>query len=381
MGQNVKYYVNGTDFDTLFVRKTLLEHGRVWMAGYAGKGNTGGSNIVNRSSPVQNIAADYDWAAITVGMNHMAAITVDRQLWLWGDNTYGQLGQNTVINRSSPVQTVSGGYTWLSAECSQNATHAIKTDGTLWTWGDNSAGQLGQNDIINRSSPVQVGTGTDWIKVYPGDYFALMTKTNGTIWAVGNDAYGQFGRGVTGALSSPVQILTDVIGWRDIACGTNHVAFIKSDKSLWVMGDNTYGQLGRGTNIHRSSPVQVGADVNWESLSAAGSVTAGIKTDGTLWTWGDNTYGQLGDNTVVHKSSPVQTVSGMNDWAEVHQGAYNTLGLTISGGLFMWGRNDFGQLGANNIVHRSSPVQTIMSGYNWSTARVANLTMAALYKV
>ena len=184
------------------------------------------------------------------------------RLWTWGNNaSYGGLGDNTVINKSSPAQTIAGGINWKSVVCGDNHTAAIKTDGTLWIWGSNTQGQLGDNSLVNKSSPVQTITG-------------------------GN---------------------TD---WQQVACAYEHTAAIKTDGTLWSWGSNVVGNLGDNTVTKKSSPVQtIAGGTNWKLVDGGRFNTFAIKTDGTLWSWGQDQYGQLGDNTRVNKSSPVQTIA------------------------------------------------------------------------
>ena len=194
------------------------------------------------------------------------------QLWTWGRNSAGQLGLNDTVYRSSPTQ-VGSGTTWNSISIGLFTTITTKTDGTLWTWGYNNNGQLGLNDITNKSSPAQVGSGTTWSKISIGRYNTIATKTDGTLWA-----------------------------W-----GFNHK-----------------GQLGFNDRVYRSSPTQVGSGTNWSLISTGTYNTIATKTDGTLWAWGRNSGGQLGLNAIVDRSSPVQVGTGTN-WSLISIGHYNTI--------------------------------------------------------
>ena len=193
-------------------------------------------------------------------------------MWTWGYNGFGQLGTNNIVLKSSPVQTIAGGTNWKQVSCSSsNIAHhtaAIKTDGTLWMWGSGTDGQLGTNNRIHISSPVQ-------------------TIAGGT-------------------------------NWKQVSCTCGTTAAVKTDGTLWVWGANTTGNLGTDDIIHRSSPVQtVAGGTNWKQVSCGEYSTAAIKTDGTLWTWGLNINGRLGTNNVIDRSSPVQTVAGGTNWKQV----------------------------------------------------------------
>ena len=327
-------------------------------------GQLGQNDVVNRSSPVQ-VGSLSTWSSITGNQgNSITAIKTDGTLWSWGQNTNGQLGQNDVVNRSSPVQ-VGALTTWLTL--SDNTfyhTVAIKTDGTLWSWGDNGFGQLGQGDVVKRSSPVQVGAGTTWSKITGGYGKILAIKTDGTLWAWGRNIEGQTGQNNTIYRSSPVQI-GSLTTWLTIAGGFDQNLAIKTDGTLWSWGGNNRGQLGQNIDytITRSSPVQVGALTTWNKLSASYNTIA-TKTDNSLWSWGYNINGQLGLNDVNNRSSPVQ-IGSLTTWLNIASGGYNTLSIKTDGTLWSWGGSNYGQLGQNNQTDRSSPVQ-VGSLTTWS---------------
>jgi alpha-tubulin suppressor-like RCC1 family protein len=292
--------------------------------------------------------------------NSQEAKKFSGQLWAWGKNHYGMLGDGTTVNKSSPVQ-VGALTTWVQMAGGGYHTVALKTDGTMWCWGRNHKGQLGQGDTTDRSSPVQVGALTTWASIgtdegYGG--FCLAVKTDGTLWAWGWDNYGQLGQSNTTDYSSPVQVgaLTD---WLSVAGGHYTATAVKTDGTLWAWGQNDKGQLAQGNTTNRSSPVQVGALTDWSTVVQGSAHVAASKTDGTLWTWGYNYFGQLGDGTSGHvnnKSSPVQ-VGSLTTWNPPGAGGYNTMASSTAGTLWGTGKNDDGQLGQENTTDYSSPVQ------------------------
>jgi len=292
-------------------------------------------------------------------------------LWLWGYNGYGQLGDNTNISRSSPVQTIAGGENWRMVSAGHYHTAAVKTDGTLWSWGANQYGQLGDTTSTHRSSPIQtVAGGTTWKQVSAARYLTAAIKTDGTLWIWGRNQYGQLGDNTVVSKSSPVQTTAGGTNWKQVSAWLWMTAAIKTDGTLWTWGQNNYGELGDNTITHRSSPVQtVAGGTNWRLVSAGYYQTSAIKTDGTLWLWGYNGGGGLGDNTITHRSSPVQTVAGGTNWKQVSGAGFtiglNTAAVKTDGSLWLWGTNLFGGLGDNTITHRSSPVQTVAGGTNW----------------
>jgi alpha-tubulin suppressor-like RCC1 family protein len=299
----------------------------LWAWGYNEFGQLG-LNIsglaYSRSSPIQ-VGALTNWATVSSANNHCIATKLDGTLWTWGRNNIGQLGDGTVVNKSSPVQ-IGALTTWSHVSGGNVFSAAIKTDGTLWTWGFNAAGQLGQNNVINRSSPVQVGALTDWAKVSTAASACFGVKTNGTLWSWGNNSNGVLGLNIAAASyrSSPVQVGA-LTNWSSVSAWS-HALAVKTDGTLWAWGYNNSGRVGDNTTANRSSPVQVGALTTWSNVSASGNVSVALKTDKTLWAWGQNSTGSIGDGTTVSKSSPVQVGSATN-WYAADAGADHTLAL------------------------------------------------------
>jgi alpha-tubulin suppressor-like RCC1 family protein len=342
----------------------------LWSWGINGYGNLGNNTVVNQSSPVQTVAFGANWRQASSSSVGTAAIKADGTLWTWGINNQGQLGDNSVVYKSSPVQTVSGGTNWLQVSLGNTCQAAIKTDGTLWTWGGNAFGQLGDNTIAHKSSPVQtVSGGTNWKSVSAGTSHVAAIKTDGTLWVWGSNSRGDLGDNTVAPKSSPVQTVSGGTNWRQVSAGYTNTAAIKTDGTLWTWGHNNYGQLGNNAVGNTSSPAQtVSAGTNWRQVVICESGYA-IKTDGTLWAWGKNVYGQLGDNTLIRKSSPVQTVAAGTTWRQVSTGPRGTFAAAVKtdGTLWSWGLNTTGQLGDNTSTGRSSPVQTVSGGNNWKS--------------
>jgi len=215
--------------------------------------------------------------------------------------------------------------------CGDYHTAAIKTDGTLWTWGgDSNSGSLGDNTAVSKSSPVQtVAGGTNWKQVSSGFIHTAAIKTDGTLWLWGNNiGYGALGDNTIVRKSSPVQTVAGGTNWKQVSSGWHNTAAIKTNGTLWSWGIGSDGQLGDNTAVSKSSPVQtVAGGTNWKQVSIGVYQTAATKTDGTLWMWGLNSNGQLGDNTTVKKSSPIQTVAGGTNWKQVSSGSDQTAAI------------------------------------------------------
>lgn len=335
--------------------------GQLWAWGQNVNGQLGLNDSTSRSSPAQ-IGALSTWSKVALGNQFSVAIKTDGTLWAWGQGNYGCIGQYTTYNYSAPKQ-IGELSTWSQIAAGQYHVLAVKTDNTLWSWGANSSsggiipqGQLGLNDAVNRSSPVQVGALTNWSKVAAGKLHSLAIKTNGTLWSWGNNTdFGALGLGDKISRSSPVQVgsLTD---WAQISAGSGFSAAISTNGTLWTWGQNGDGQLGQNNTIDRSSPVQVGASTNWAQVSCGYLHTTAVKTDGTLWTWGFNTFGRLGLGDTVTRSSPVQ-IGALTTWSSPSSAFNSSSAVKTDLTLWAWGRNNYGQLGKNNTTNYSSPVQ------------------------
>lgn len=300
--------------------------GTLWTWGRNNSGQLGNNTVAGTSSPIQTAAGGTNWKLVTCGLYFTAAIKTNGELWSWGEGSRGQLGNNAAVNKSTPVQSTDGGTNWKSIASGTYHVAAIKNDGTLWTWGYNANGQLGDNTILHRSSPVPVaGGGTNWKLIGAGTYHTLAIKNDGTLWVWGHNNIGQLGDVTIVNKSTPIQIGTSTT-WKQVTGGKGHTVAIKTDGTLWAWGHNTNGTLGDGLKVHRSSPFQIGTSNNWKTISGGYLHNVAIKTDGTLWAWGYNTYGQLGDNTISSRSSPVQNIALGNNWKSVGCG-YNYTGI------------------------------------------------------
>jgi alpha-tubulin suppressor-like RCC1 family protein len=375
-----------SNLDELYCTDTWLYEqfagdGSLWSWGYNAQGQLGDNTVAAKSSPVQTIAGGTNWVQVATGSYFSVAIKTDGTLWGWGDNQYGQLGVTPTTNRSSPVQTLTGGTTWKQVTCGIQHTLAVKTDGTLWGWGRDQYGQLGQNSTNGlRSSPTQtIAGGNNWKQVSTSDYHTAAIKTDGTLWTWGWNSYGQLGDNTRTDKVSPIQTISGGTNWKQVNCGSASTAAIKTDGTLWIWGGNYIGQLGTGNTFSVSSPVQTIAGGNtWKTVAGSGAHTLAIKTDGTLWCWGANSNGQLGDNTTTNKSSPIQTITGGTNWKGVSGGVNTTAAIKTDGTLWVCGYNNNGQLGTNDRTSRSSPVQTVAGGNNWRQAMLRETHTTAI---
>ena len=358
--------------------------GELWAWGENGQGSLGLNNITTYSSPIQ-VGTDTNWSVLNNSGSEAqagAGIKSDGTLWMWGRNQYGALGLNDRANRSSPTQ-IPG--TWLvpnddvpyndrtgSIQVRNDGTLAVKSDGTLWSWGYSNFGQLGDSqNNVDYSSPVQVGTDTTWKHVTGGDggNGVAGLKTDGTLWVWGRNQNGSLGLGsLNEHRSSPTQLPGTT--WFGITMQAQTTQAIKTDGTLWVWGGNNVGQLGLNNTTSHYSPVQMPGTWRNCGCTVADSQLA-LKTDGTLWAWGRNENGELGVNNRTNYSSPIQ-IPGTT-WVNItaSRAASTVLATKSDGTLWSWGANQKGILGQNqgpSIQARSSPTQ--IPG-TWETGRLA----------
>jgi alpha-tubulin suppressor-like RCC1 family protein len=348
----------------------------LWTWGRNNAGQLGNNTIVNRSTPVTTFAGGTNWKQVSGVLDTTVAIKTDGTLWTWGANAAGNLGDNTTTQRITPVTTFAGGTNWKQVACGNfnigptaNTTAAIKTDGTLWTWGANYSGQLGNNNISGRRTPVTTfAGGTNWKQVACGREHTAAIKTDGTLWTWGGNANGQLGNNTTSQRNTPVTTFAGGTNWKQVACGNRHTAAVKTDGTLWTWGYNYNGQLGDNTSTQRNTPVTTFfGGTNWKQVSCGNNYTAAIKTNGTLWGWGATGYGRLGAGETFFDSVfiPIETFAGGTNWKQVSCGYVHTAAIKTDGTLWVWGRNLYGQLGNAQTTNRSTPVTTFAGGPNW----------------
>ena len=317
------------------------------------------------------IAAVFSRAtSLATGDYHTVAVRADGSLWAWGYNSNGQLGQGDLTQQTSPSQ-VGTGTSWVSATAGGAHTVAVRADGSLWVWGNNANGQLGQGNTTQLTSPTRVGTGTTWVSAAAGDNHTVAVRTDGSLWAWGRNANGQLGQGNTTQLTSPTRVGTGT-SWVSAAAGLGHTVAVRADGSLWVWGSNNFGQLGQGDLTQQTSPTQVGTGTSWVSAAAGAYHTVAVQSDGSLRAWGNNGNGQLGDGSTTQRTSPVQVGTGTS-WVSAAAGGAHTAGEQSCYAVWAWGFNGRGQVGDGSTPDRISPVQV----YNPAPALLAFVPASA----
>ncbi|WPB73142.1 hypothetical protein KYC5002_29270 [Archangium violaceum] len=306
-------------------------------------------------------------ALLAAGNGHSMAVRADASVWGVGLSGYGQLGDDgenpnsTVLN---PLR-VSVLSCMKAVSASSNRSMGLRSDGTVWGWGNNLFGQLGiGTQSYGHYTPTQVQNLTNVRDISAGPFHSIALKSDGTVWAWGSGYRGKLGTGTETDTNVPVQASTPV-GLVSVSAGGSHSMVLRTDGTVWAWGWNGAGQLGDGTTAQRNFPVQTTGLSGVISISAGDFYSLALKSDGTVWAWGDNGYGQLGDGTTTIRRTPVM-VSGLVDIVAVSAGTRHSLALKADGTVWAWGLNDKGQLGDGTGVTRLSPVQ--VSGFDRGVA-------------
>lgn len=332
--------------------------GTVWSWGDNLSGNLGDGTYVSRNSPGQ-IPGISNGLAVAAGWVHGVLLKTDGTVWTWGSNWAGQLGDGTIYTlRNSPVQVV--GLTGAVAISSGSMhTLALKSDGTVWGWGRNLFGQLGDGTSMNnRLSPVQVSGLNGVVSIAAGDSHSVAVKSDGTVWI--------WGLLPDGMAVTPVQV-SDLAGITAVAAGDYHTLALKNNGTVWSWGTNVNGQLGDGTRISRSTPVQVVGVANAVAVFGSMQRTSILKSDGVVVAWGANDRGHFGDGATDTLSFPVQ-VGAIDGVSSVAAGTWTTLAVKSGGTIWGWGDNYYGQLGDGTKTGSNQPVQaTGISGVTVAT--------------
>jgi YD repeat-containing protein len=377
-------------FDDIFIPNDVFTQGGLWTWGNNAYGQLGVNDTTARCTPVTTFIGSFNWKQVSCGNQHTIAVKTDGTLWAWGKNGSGQLGLGDKTDRVTPVQVSTTINYWKQVSCgsagnliSAPSTHsaAVRNDGTLWTWGYNGYAQLGNNTSVDTCTPIVVSGGaTNWKQVACGYNHMAAIKTDGTLWGWGKNSSGQLGTNDVITKSTPVQTSLGGNTWKQVSCGNLYTAAIKNDGTLWAWGYNFYGQLGTNDTTTRSTPVTtfIGG-TNWKQVSCGGSYMAAVKTDGTLWLWGSNTYGYLGTNTSNLTSTPTTTYVGGTNWKQVDCGYNSTAAIKTDGTLWTWGYNGYGQLGSNDATDRLTPITTFIGGTNWKQVSIGDKHSSAVY--
>jgi len=355
--------------------------------GANGYGQLGIGNKLNKTTPV-DVAGTPNYSAVSIGGAHSVGLDTANggNVWTWGLNSAGQLGDGTLVTKTSPVQVTS--LTGVKAIAAGGKhTLVIASDDTVRAWGYNASGQLGDGTLTTRSSPVQVLTSvggpalTGVTAIAAGGDFSLALKSDGTVWAWGNNGKGQLGNNtfVTSKVPDQVVMLNPsdasktlpLTGITAIAAGGSHALALKDDGTVYAWGYNEFGQLGDGTITSSSTAVAVvgtgPVTKDAPDNKIATAISAGLDhslaiIDGTVKSWGYNYYGQLGNGAELASYLPVKTLQTvlrdqdglpLSNIVEIIAAGHHCIARDLAGTIWTWGRNTHGELGDGTTVSRS----------------------------
>lgn len=342
----------------------LKSNGTIYGWGSSSHGELNTTSMSTITTPTQ-ISPDNNWSSVEAGRYLTIALKNDGSIWGCGYNEYGQIGNGNTNYYQFTFNQIGLANDWAKIFAGTNQNYAIKNNGTLWGWGDNTESELGPGG--SSLLPRQITTATDWNFISTGMHHILALKNNGRLWVWGFNNFGQLGDGTTSTRSTPFQLGTDI--WQKISAGYYHSMGIKLNGTLWGTGYNFYGGLGDGTTTNKNTYTQIGTDTNWKIISCGVHFSLGIKTDGTLWAWGLNNYGQLGIGTYTNVNVPTQ-VGNDTDWKSVYAAENHTLASKIDDSIWVWGQNGVGQLGNGTYgttITKNTPQNISNSSCNFLT--------------
>lgn len=330
----------------------LNEDGLVW---YRGVINDDPSRMDESMKQLRQIKGLKDITAIEAGGGHYLALKADGTVWAGGDYYERMLTDGVLTRKSIESVQVEGLAEVKAIAAGYMHNLVLKRDGTVWSWGYNDYGQLGYSTATEKSIvPIQVKGLENVIAISAGIKHSLALKSDGTVWAWGRNWEGQLGNGTTTHKRNDPAQVKGLEAITAIEAGGVHSLAIKKDGIVWAWGDNYFGELGNGTTEDSAVPVQVNGLKDVTATAAYDGFNVALKRDGTVWAWGNNDYGQLGDGTTIRRTKPVQTK--VKDIVAIAAGGCQGLALQGNGVLYAWGSNFCGQLGDGTTEDRHSPV-------------------------
>lgn len=353
--------------------------GTLW--GWGQNGNLLGLGYfsVSENLPIQ-IGTANDWMTVSAGGNHALAVKTNGTLWSWGSGIFGQLGNGVFNSATFNVTQIGTATDWIKVSAGSLFSVALKNNGTLWTWGRNNVGQLGNNTFIDTNVPAQVGTAIDWSQIDAGGEHTLAIKTTGDLWAWGNNPFGQLGDGTTNTSNNPIIIST--AGWSAVSAGFDHSMALNPNGLLYTWGNNTNGQLCNGTNTAANLPtlvVDISGAINFYMVISAGQThSMVIRNDNSLWTSGQNNFGQLGIGNNSNTNVLNQVGTGTN-WQLISAGFVHSHAMEIGANLWSAGRGLEGQLGVGSNTNSNIIVMVGCPATLSNTELMAEINEVTLY--
>ena len=346
----------------------ISKSGTLYSFGRNSRGQLGDGTTTDKTTPTKIILENgINFTQISSGAKHSMAIGSDGELYTWGDNEYGQLGDGNsgygVVSTTPKKVTLASGVKPTQIACGFTYSMAIGDDGNLYTWGWNNYGQLGDGTTTQRNKPMKITleSGVKSTQIACDSEHSMAIGSDGELYAWGANYYGQLGDGTYKNKSTPTKItLASGVKSTQIACGNCHSMAIGSDGELYTWGGNSGGQLGDGTTIDKATPTKItlASGVKPTQISAGSHHIMAIGDDGNIYIWGYNGHGQLGDGTTINKATPtkITLASGIKP-TQIVCGILHSMAIGSDGELYTWGDNIGGQLGDGTTTNKLIPTK------------------------
>jgi alpha-tubulin suppressor-like RCC1 family protein len=324
-------------------------------------GQLGNGTTIDSAVPVQVLGLPGAVTAIAGGVEHSLALISDGTVWAWGGNDFGELGNGTIVNSSLPVKVVGlpGPVTAIAA--GQDHSMALINDGSLWTWGSNTFGNLGNGQFPNSPVPVQVIGLPAAVIAIAGNLHSMALLADGSLWAWGRYSSGELGNVTIPpamvTVNVPLQVTPPTTGTiSSIAAGFRYSMILMKDGTVWTWGAPDVGVMGNGTTTNGAPGQVLGLTKPITAIAAGANHALALMNDGTLWAWGYNPDGELGNGQNTNALLPVQ-VLGLSGVTSVAAGGFHSFALEgTPAQVWTWGRNQFGELGNGTTTSSNVPI-------------------------
>jgi len=343
----------------------------LWCWGGNDKGQLGQGTISTLLSEPTEVATGGQWLSIAANGDHSCAIKNDNSLWCWGDNSAGQVGNDSSLSEITTPTAI--GSTWNKISLGTNHSCGIKTGGTLWCWGDNTHSKLGDNTTAASLAPKKIGAAS-WLEISLGDQFSCGINASKKLYCWGSNTSNQQGHlppDTANSVDMTVPTLVDGVDsddWSSISSGDTHSCAIKADDTLWCWGSNASGQTAQ--TINTETPTQEPSQSLWLKIAADGNNSCAVKNDSSLWCWGNNTFGQLGNGSINLSTSPAPVLDE-SIWIWLSLGVDHSCAIKDDKTLWCWGDNSESQLGDNSTINSTTPKQIGLAN-TWSNISLGN---------
>ncbi|MCP3097865.1 hypothetical protein LZ198_03135 [Myxococcus sp. K15C18031901] len=343
----------------------LRQDGTLLSWGCNTSGGLGDGTTVSREVPMA-VPGLSQVIAVATGRYHTVALKQDGTVWTWGSNTWGQLGLGTSVSSASVPSLVPGLTEVMAISAGLSHSMALKRDGTVWTWGYNASGQLGDGTLTHRFKPLRVTGLSDVVSISAGSSHSVALLRDGMVWTWGENGEGQLGDWMMEDRPVPGEVWGLMGGVTAVDSHGDHTLALRWDGTVWAWGRNDSGQLGNGTNM----PVEEGAaqvliptGVEFTAVFGGGRHSVALDRDGNVWVWGSSAFGQLGSGSSSSRWKPMQ-LTGVADVVSLAAGGSNTLAVKRDGTFRAWGRNQCGQVGDGTKVDRTVPTEVPALNYS-----------------